>query len=204
MLDKAELEERAVEPDESPAVLEPDSLEMPDGDVAGPSDLGEHGEPVAGVIPDRPEDAVVQQVTLRRVQAMLQEALRLGRQMGLVALQADGTLTLAGQTPRGRREDSECHCQRCTPYAQQHWWCVVCHSGPHEWQMVKPQYERQVLKPGGIEGARHAACSAQCARDYLSSLGRQPQLNSGVNPQRQLDASLGLPGASNDVGQMAV
>ena len=193
ILDEPELDEMVAEQDEPPVLAELENDEVPVTGEAGPSDPLEEAE-----LAVRSEDQAAQQVTLRRVQAMLQEALRLGRQVGLVELQADGTLAIAGHTPRGRREDSECHCQRCSPWQQQHWWCVVCWSGPHDWHLVKPQYERQVLKPGGIEGARHAACSSQCARDYLSSLGRQPQLNTGVNPTRTIDPTLGLPGASND------
>ena len=198
LLDETELVTVEDEPEEPSVDLEPGAAELTAEAEADAGDPHESTE-----LPMRSEDQAAQQVTLRRVQAMLQEALRLGRQVGLVELQADGTLALAGHTARGRREDSDCHCERCTPWAQQHWWCVVCHSGPHDWMLMKPQYERQVLKPGGIEGARHGACSAQCARDYLSSLGRQPALNTGMNPNRQIDPSLGLPGASNDYGQAA-
>ncbi len=132
-----------------------------------------------------------QRAALVRVKALLEEALRLGVDYKLIEKHPDGTLVLAGQSHTNRRESSDCACPACFPWAQQHWWCVVCSSGPHDWQMVKPQYERQTLKPGGIEGARQAACSAQCARDFLSSLGRQP---SGAPIGRGIDPTLGLPG----------
>lgn len=168
---------------EPPVEEEPEDTESPaDGDDEPdhPETLGDEEAGRAG----RPT------VPIERVSALLAEALRLGLQYHLVEKQPDGTLLLAGQSRTTRRESSDCTCQQCTPHAQQHWICVVCHSGPHDWLMVKPQYERQALKPGGIEGTRHAACSAQCARDYLSTLGRQP---SGVPLGRGIDPTLALP-----------
>jgi len=137
------------------------------------------------------QTAVVGQQAIARVKALLAEAIRLGVQYHLIEKQPDGALLLAGQIRQARRDSSDCDCPQCSPYAQQHWVCVVCHSGPHDWLMVKPQFERQALKAGGIEGTRHAACSAQCARDYLQGLGRQP---SGVPLGRGLDPTLALPG----------
>ena len=172
---------RATGHPEPPVEEEPEGTETP---VEGEDDdLSETPEP---------EETAVGHATvpIERVNALLAEALRLGLQYHLVEKQPDGTFLLAGQSRTTRRESSDCTCQQCTPQAQQHWICVVCHSGPHDWLMVKPQYERQALKPGGIEGTRHAACSAQCARDYLSTLGRQP---SGVPLGRGIDPTLALP-----------
>lgn len=163
--------------------VEPGLSETPEDEEA------EHTEPAGGV-----EPAVPGRAALTRVTALLQEALRLGQQYNLVRQLPDGTLEIAGQSRRTPRETSDCTCPQCSAHAQQHWWCMVCNSGPHDWMSVKPQYERQTLKPGGIEGVRHAACSAQCARDYLSGLNRQP---SGLTQAQQqtIDPTLGLPGA---------
>jgi len=162
-------------------VLEPEHSEITDDPEADQEELTELEQRALGQ----------QRAALVRVKALLEEALRLGVDYKLIEKHPDGTLVLAGQDRPGRRDSSDCACAQCTPWAQQHWWCVVCSSGPHDWQMVKPQYERQTLKPGGIEGARQAACSAQCARDFLSSLGRQP---SGAPIGRGIDPTLGLPG----------
>lgn len=167
---------------EPPVEEEPDHPEIPDDEEDGDD---------ASETPEGNETAVAHAtVPIERVNALLSEALRLGLQYHLVEKQPDGTFLLAGQTRTTRRESSDCTCQQCSPHAQMHWVCVVCHSGPHDWLMVKPQYERQALKPGGIEGTRHAACSAQCAREYMSTLGRQP---SGVPVGRGLDPTLALP-----------
>jgi len=158
---------------------EPGQLEIPEEEEAEETETPVVGEPVQG------------QQAIARVKALLTEALRLGVQYHLIEKQPDGALLLAGQVRQSRRDSSDCTCQQCSPHSQQHWICVVCHSGPHDWLMVKPQYERQALKAGGIEGTRHATCSAQCARDYLQGLGRQP---SGVPLARGIDPTLALPG----------
>ena len=137
-----------------------------------------------------PDETEVRRAGEARVQALLTEALRLGTQYGLVRQRPDGSLTIPSIQPANQRETSECTCPRCGPHNQLHWWCMVCNSGPHDWLVVKPQFERQTLKPGGIEGVRHAACSAQCARDYMLSINRQP---SGIRETRQLDPTLALP-----------
>ena len=170
---------------------EPEDPELPDEPEPGPIDPDESAEdeddeaaPASSALP-------VPRTGIAKVQALLQEALRLGQEYNLIERQPDGSLLLAGQTPTRGRDTSDCACAQCMPWAQQHWWCVMCGSGPHDWHLLKPQFERQTLKPGGIEGARQAACSAQCARDFLSRLGRQP---SGLPTSRQLDPTLGLPG----------
>jgi hypothetical protein len=174
------------DPDEDPVIdpSVPVSPETPDSDE---DDADDH-EPPGG----SERALVTQRSDMARVQALLAEALRLGQQYGLVERHEGGALVLAGETRRSRRLSSECTCPECPPHDQQHWWCMECGSGPHDWRHgAKPQYERQTLKPGGIQGVRHAVCSAQCARDYLSRLGRQP---SGVPMSQEMDPTLGLPG----------
>jgi hypothetical protein len=165
---------------EPPVEEEPDHPELPDDEEDDQLEPSEH------------EETAVAHATvpIERVSALLTEALRLGLHYHLVERQPDGTLLLAGQERLARRASSDCTCQQCTTYSQQHWICVVCHSGPHDWYTFKPQYEHQALKPGGIEGTRQAACSMQCAKDYMASLGRQ---SSGVAPGRGLDPTLALP-----------
>src|SRR5262245_14893654 len=118
---------------------EPETGEPDDAEEADNPDADEPLEPEEDEPPDNTEALALQTPNIRRVQARLQEALRLGIQTGLVERHQDGTLVLAGQS-RARRETSDCACGECTPWAQQHWWCVVCGSGPHAWQMTKPQY----------------------------------------------------------------
>ena len=155
-----------------------------------PSEDDEDDAPEQPELPVGTQALTTQGSARSRVQALLAEALRLGEAHHLLERQPDGSILLAGQTRHTRRATSDCTCQACRPHDQRHWWCVVCGSGPHDWMLVKPQYERQTLKPGGIEGARQAACSAQCARDFLSSLGRQP---SGVPTGTPIDPTLALP-----------
>jgi hypothetical protein len=162
----------------------------PEPDEAPESpDPHENTEAEEEEIPD--ETVPARQTGIAKVQALLTEALRLGQEYHLIERQPDGTLLLAGQTPLRQRASSDCACPQCHPWAQQHWWCVVCGSGPHDWHLLKPQFERQTLKAGGIEGTRQAACSAQCARDFLQRLGRQP---AGLPSSQQIDPTLGLPG----------
>ena len=188
---------RAKEPAvlESSDTLEAVTPEPPEDDAPEFQEPSEDEEAEGSEIPATAELVPAQpsRAAMARVQAMLQEALRLGEQFDLVRTLPDGTLEIAGQTRRPVRESSDCTCQQCSPYAQQHWWCMVCNSGPHDWLMVKPQHERQVLLPGGIEGRRHACCSMRCAQTYLQTLGRQP---SGMSPtqERTLDPTLGIPG----------
>lgn len=170
--------------DAEAAVIDLDAAEIVDLSQTPPSNDVEEAPP------GETDQAEVQRAGLARVQALLTEALRLGTQYGLVTRRPDGSIALPGMQPATQRDSSECTCERCTVHHQAHWWCMVCNSGPHDWMLVKPQFERQTLKPGGIEGVRHAACSAQCAREYLASVGRQP---SGVRETRPIDPTLALP-----------
>lgn len=167
---------------EPPVEDEPDEAETPEGQE-------DDDEPDTDETPVSRQALVATGNARSRVQALLAEALRLGEAHHLIERRSDGSFALPGQIGK-RRATSDCTCQTCSPHDQRHWWCVVCGAGPHDWLMVKPQYERQTLKPGGIEGARQAACSAQCARDFLAGLGRQP---SGVPTSREIDPTLALP-----------
>jgi hypothetical protein len=181
----------AVEEQVLPDGTDTEEAEIPEETEAGTIETPEEGVPEDGE-PTEALEAVQGQAAIARVKALLTEALRLGVQYHLIEKQPDGALLLAGQVRQARRESSDCTCAKCTPYSQQHWICVVCHSGPHDWLMVKPQFERQALKAGGIEGTRHAACSQQCARDYLQGLGRQPAAD--LPMAQGLDPTLALPG----------
>lgn len=175
--------EDPIVPEDSEEQQPPDEAET---DTSDPRDADESVE-------DEPADETEAQghrAAITRVTALLTEALRLGTQYGLVTKRPDGSIALPGMQPAQARESSECPCQQCGPHHQQHWWCMVCNSGPHDWLLNKPQFERQTLKPGGIEGVRHACCTAQCAREYMMTIGRQP---AQMPERRQIDTGLALP-----------
>jgi hypothetical protein len=177
----------------------PEPPEEEEDDVVIDPSVPDHHEPSDDEEDeDAPEDAetsvsrqalIAQRTTHERTKALLAEALRLGLSQGLIERRQDGSFALPGDV-RPPRLTSDCACATCSPQNQRHWWCVVCGSGPHDWLMNKPQFERQTLKAGGIEGARQAACSGQCAKDYIQSLGRQP---SGVPTGQTVDPTLALP-----------
>lgn len=179
---------RAAGHPETPVNDEPETAEIPEDTEADEEETPESAEPAP--VSSTGQALAPQSLVLARVKALVDEALRLGQQHHLIEQQPDGAFLLAGAPRRSRRESSDCTCPACARHDQRHWWCVVCSSGPHDWMMVKPQYERQTLKPGGIEGVRQAACSAQCARDFLATLGRQP---SGIPTSQTIDPTLALP-----------
>src|SRR5262245_19191307 len=110
--------------------------EPPEGEPA-PADTPEEEAPEEAPEPQSDQQALVHHATNRgKVQALLEEALRLGQQYGLVVEQADGRLAIAGRQ-HTLRDGSECSCAQCTSYNQLHWFCVVCHSGPFDWNLSK-------------------------------------------------------------------
>lgn len=125
-----------------------------------------------------------------QVRQLLSQALSMGRQLGLVT-GGDGSFQVLDQATRQARTSSDCTCELCVPWNQQHWFCIVCDSGPHAWDVDKPRHERLVLEVGGIRGSRHACCTDQCAKDYVSRLQRTQQPRP-VNRQAA-DPMLALP-----------
>ena len=124
-----------------------------------------------------------------QVKQLLSQALTMAKALGMVREEGGGAFVFTERSRQPRR-DSSCTCEECTSYNQQHWYCIVCDSGPHDWVSDKPRHERLVLDIGGITGARHACCSDQCTRDYLASI-RRPEPR--VVGKQVLDPMLALP-----------
>ena len=173
----------------SPEPPEDADDDIPDPEEPEPSEIDEDDAPEPTEPSVSRQALIAQRTQHERTKALLAEALRLGLSQGLIERRSDGSFAVPGED-KPTRLSSDCTCQACSPQNQRHWWCVVCGSGPHDWLMNKPQFERQTLKPGGIEGARQAACSSQCARDFIGSLGRQP---SGAKTSQTIDPTLALP-----------
>lgn len=99
-----------------------------------------------------------------------------------------------------------CDCHRCSTGVLHHWFCNVCRSGPHHYQVVcrehgegqrNPTYIKNHFAPGGIWGISHNACSPLCYMQYLSQMG----VIAGVNDAepRSMPPAPGQPSEIEDV-----
>lgn len=99
--------------------------------------------------------------------------------------------TGSAQLPRGtwflspfgpRIEMKICGCPECTPFRLQHYFCVMCRTGPYHYQQRYPGGRKMWAAPGSTWGINHECCSVVCWMRYQELIGVVPGVNDHEPP----------------------